>query len=434
MPDSRDQDLVTYDCKFLIFGAILLFALRLGSRRAFDQDLRDMESEVLHNLNLLAGTEQTSLPVAATIDHLLKHLGGWQPLAELAHQCVQRLIRMKALDGFRLLGHVVIVIDGTGFLRFDQRHCPHCLTQKHGDKTVYLHPVLEAKLVTPEGLCLSAATEFIENPGPITEAAEYTEKTKQDCELKAFARLARQLKARFPQLRICISGDSIYGCGSFFEICRQNGWAYVVTFKAGRTPSLWKDFEGLLKLEPHCRATQKATLPGDLHQVYAWVQRLDYRDSEDRDWQPGAIRCRETDAQGQTTTFAWLTNLEVNRQSLLPIANQGGRIRSKIENEGFNVQKNSGLNLEHAYSLNWERAKAYYFLLQIGHLLDQLVQHGSLHKALAKEYGHERVVELWGALKKIYERLKEAFRTHAFDPGDFDVEAARRCHIGLNTS
>ncbi len=434
MPDSRAQEQVTYDRKFLLFGAMLLFALRLGSRRAFDQDLRDMESEVLPNLNLLAGTEQTSLPVARTIDHLLQHVGGWQPLAELAHQCVHRLIRMKALDGFRLLGHVVIAVDGTGFLSFGQRHCPHCLTQKHGDKTVYLHPVLEAKLVTPEGLCLSVATEFIENPGPITAAAEYTEQTKQDCELKAFARLARQLKARFPQLRICISGDSIYGCGTCMEICRENGWAYVVTFKPGRTPSLWKDFEALLKLEPHCRATQKATLPGDVHQVYDWVERLDYRDSENRDWQPGAIRCRETDAQGQTTTFAWLTNLPVDRHSVQPLANQGGRIRSKIENEGFNVQKNSGLNLEHAYSLNWDRAKAYYFLLQIGHLMDQLVQHGSLHKALAKEYGQETVAGLWGALKKIYERLREAFRTHAFDPEDFDVEAAKRCHISLNTS
>jgi hypothetical protein len=434
LPDPRNPEWVQYERKFLIYGAILMFALRLGSRRAFDQDLRDPESEVLHNLNLLAGTQQITLPVARTIDDYLHQMGGPQPLVDLRHRCMHRLIRMKALDHFRLVGHVVILIDGTGFLSFGERHCAHCLTQKHESKTVYLHPVLEAKLVTPDGLALSIATEFIENPGPITQAVEYTQEQKQDCELKAFARLAQQLKEHFPQLRICLSADSLYACGPFFEICRQYGWSYVVTFKPGRLPSLWKDFEGLLTLEPHSKAQQKVHLPDGAEQVYQWVEPLDYRDSEGRDWQPGAIICQETHAQKETTTFAWLTNLEVNRDSVLSIAKDGGRIRSKIENEGFNVQKNSGLNLEHAYSLDWEVAKAYYYLLQIGHLLDQLVQHGSLHRALAKEYGKQSVAALWGALKKIYERLKEAFRTHAFAPEDFDVALAKRCHISLNSS
>ncbi|RLC74380.1 MAG: hypothetical protein DRJ03_17950 [Chloroflexi bacterium] len=32
------------------------------------------------------------------------------------------------------------------------------------------------------------------------------------------------------------------------------------------------------------------------------------------------------------------------------LANEGGRLRWKIENEGFNVQKNGGYGLEHAYT------------------------------------------------------------------------------------
>lgn len=78
------------------------------------------------------------------------------------------------------------------------RHCPKCLERKAGDKTIYYyHPVLEAKLVTASGLAISlGVTEFIENVDP--------EATKQDCELKAFCRLAPKLKAAFPQLRICL--------------------------------------------------------------------------------------------------------------------------------------------------------------------------------------------------------------------------------------
>lgn len=45
----------------------------------------------------------------------------------------------------------------------------------------------------------------------------------------------------------------------------------------------------------------------------------------------------------------------VNRNSVLTIADQMGRLRTKIENEGFNVQKNSGLNLEHVFSQKCSR-------------------------------------------------------------------------------
>jgi hypothetical protein len=69
-----------------------------------------------------------------------------------------------------------------------------------------------------------------------------------------------------------------------------------------------------------------------------------------------------------------LTDLVVDRQSVLAIANQGGRIRSQIENEGFHVPKNSGLNWEPACSQKWDRAKVYYYLLQIGHRLMQLLR------------------------------------------------------------
>jgi hypothetical protein len=164
------------------------------------------------------------------------------------------------------------------------------------------------------------------------------------------------------------------------------------------------------------------------------VEHLPYIDSQKRSWTLGAILCEETSPTGQKTTFAWLTNLAVNRDSVSAIADQVGRLRQKIENEGFNVQKNSGLNLEHVFSQNWNHAKAYYYLLQIGHLLMQLLHHNSLHQALAKQYGQASVLALWGALKKIPQRLLEALRYYLLAPSDFDVTAAARCHIGLNSS
>ena len=53
------------------------------------------------------------------------------------------------------------------------------------------------------------------------------------------------------------------------------------------------------------------------------------------------------------------------------VAAQGGRIRCNIENQGFNLQKNSGLNLEHAYSTEPDILKAFCYLLPIAHLFLQ---------------------------------------------------------------
>jgi hypothetical protein len=338
---------------------------------------------------------------------------------------------MKALDDFRFPGDFIVAVDGTGYLSFSHHHCPQCLTQKHSSGAVsYLHPVLEAKLLTANGLALSLATEFIENP-PGRTPADYQEQ-KQDCELKAFDRLAPQLKAAFPQLHLGLLFDSLYGCGRAFALCQQYHWHFVVTFKEGRTPELWPEFQALLKLCPEQKRT--TTLPDKTRRLYRWVEPLPYIDSEKRSWTLGALVCQETSPTGEPTTFAWLTHLAVNRDSVIAIADQVGRLRTQIENEGFNVQKNSGLNLEHVFSQNWDHAKAYYYLLQMGHLLLLLMHHNSLHLALAKPYRRKSVLTLWGALKKIPQRLLEALRYYLRPEADFDTQAAQRCHISLNSS
>ncbi|MGH6649454.1 hypothetical protein [Aquabacterium sp.] len=422
--------MVEYHARFLCWWGLLLFGLGLGSRRSADNDLRDLECAILANLNRLADTEQKSLPVTKTLDHFIGHVGS-AAFAHLLHQHTQRLIRMKALDDFRFQGDFIVAVDGTGYLSFSHHHCPQCLTQKHSSGVVsYLHPVLEAKLLTPTGLALSLATEFIENP-PGRTPTDYQDQ-KQDCELKACDRLAAHLKAACPQLRLCLNFDSLYGCGRVFALCQQHHWHFVVTFKEGRTPELWQEFRALLKLTPQQKLT--TTLPDQTRRVYRWVEQLPYVDSEKRAWTLGAILCEETAPSGSKTTFAWLTNLAVTRDSVVAIAEQVGRLRTKIENEGFNVQKNSGLNLEHVFSQNWDHAKAYYYLLQLGHLHLQLLHHNSLHRALAKQYGRPSVRALWGALKKIPQRLLEALRYFLLDPADFDPHAAAACHLALNSS
>lgn len=246
--------MVVYHRRFLTWWGLMLFCLKLGSRRNLDFQLRDLELCVLENLNRLAQTEQQSLPVNKTLDHFLGHVGS-EPFARLRDQCMRHLIRQKVLDRFRLDGEFVVAADGTGFLTFKKRHCPQCLEHRNQSQTYYLHPVLEIKLVHPCGLALSTATAFIENPLPETQSdqpARLTdyEAVKQDCELKAFLRAAPELKKAFPQTRFCLATDSLMACGPVLSVCEEYRWSFVLTLKPGRTPTLWEDFQGLLKLSP----------------------------------------------------------------------------------------------------------------------------------------------------------------------------------------
>ena len=419
LPDTRFQPMVTYPARFLLWWGLLLFCFKLGSRRNLDFQLRDLELCVLANANRLAKTEQTSLPVHKTLDHFLGHVGS-PALAQLRNQCVRQLIRNKVLDPFRFDGQFVIATDGTGYLSFKERHCPHCLEHSNGSAVYYLHPVLEAKIVHPDGLALSVGTEFIENPcpdRPPSSPAQLTdyEAVKQDCELKAFLRLAPDLKKAFPQTPFCLATDSLMACGPVLTVCEVNHWSFVLTFKPGRTPALWDDFQGLLKLSPQNHLTR--VLPDKTRQSFRWANDLSYTDSEGRTHTLHALLCEET-SQGQTQTFSWITNKRLGAANAPTLADYGGRVRFKIENQGFNIQKNSGLNLEHAYSTGPDTLKCFYYLLQIAHLFLQMLEMGSLLRQLARQYG-STPVGLFGSLKNIAQFLLDCFRYFQLGAQDF---------------
>jgi hypothetical protein len=421
---------VTYDKHFLLWWGLALFLCKLGSRRQLDFQFNSDGPQVLTNLNRLAGTQQTTHPVNETLEDFVAGIGS-APVADLQQKMVHRLIRMKALDEARLQGRFLVLIDGTGYLVFHHRHCEYCLTQQHGETTVYLHQVLEAKLLGPGGTVFSLATEFIDNRDALdTPAGASPERLKQDCELKALPRLLAKVRARFPQVRICVAGDSQFACGAGFQAAKDYNCDYLYVFKQGRTPALWQDFQGLLTLCPDQRV--EWTTPQKTQQVYRWVNDLDYEDSEGRPWQFHALACRETPKEGEQTQWAWVTSLAVDRDTAVDVAMRGGRQRWREENEGFNTQKHSGLNLEHAYGHTcWA---AYYFLLQMAHLLLQLVEKGSLLRQLAQQAGKRTALELFGSLKNMAQRLLESLRYRVWEEEAFDAAAAATIQIRLNSS
>lgn len=390
-----------------------------------------MDSHVLDNFNRLAQTDQNSLPVHQTLAHLLGHVGS-RPIARLRTLLVRRILRMRVLDDDRVQDHYVVGVDGTGMYSFKTRHCPYCLTQKHGGVTSYFHPVLEAKILTRAGLALSVGSEFIENlvPRGLAQDPNYPE-VKQDCELKAFARMAPQIRRDFPQLSMAITSDALYACGTAIQLCKDHGMGYIFTFKPGSLPAVWEEFQALLRECPE--NTRSVTLPSGTVQIYRWVNQISYQDSAGRHHTFDAFLCQETTPDGLSTLFAWITHFHVTRENVVLLSEKGGRVRTVIENQGFNVQKNSGLNLEHVYGISDTNRKAFYYLLQIAHILLQFFERGSLLKQIAAQQG-KTVLQLFGSLKNIARRLLECFRYFLIPQDAYDATLAARIQIRLNSS
>ena len=79
------------------------------------------------------------------------------------------------------------------------------------------------------------------------------------------------------------------------------------------------------------------------------------------------------------------------------------QLRWKVENEGFNVQKNNGYEMEHPYSEHVNGFRIFYLLLLIAHFITQLILHGSLIKSLYKSFG---------SAKNFARRLAESMRNY----------------------
>ncbi len=359
LEDCRQKS--DYTLAEILLAGILLFVFQQGSRNAFNNQRAEAKFRT-HYERLF----KLRLPHLDTVHQVLCRLPEAE-LEQLKHTLVKTLLEKKVLHKYRLFGcWFVVAVDATGVASFSERHCEQCLhrTSSTG-KTTYFHPVLEAKLITPSGLAISLATEWIANP-----TGEYD---KQDCERKAFARLAAQLKQQYPRLPLCLTADGLYPYQGFFEICRDSGWAFIITFKDGNLPTVWEDVQGLLPLTPaQCRHERRYHGSTVIDQRLRWVNHLAYG-GHTLAWLESVETV--TPAQGANPTqhrFVHLTNLTVTARTVATLS-RTGRLRWKIENEGFNTQKHLGYGLEHRYArVSWQAAKNYYQCLQIGHLINQL--------------------------------------------------------------
>ena len=196
---------------------------------------------------------------------------------------------------------------------------------------------------------MSILTGFIEN--------EKREVEKQDCEQEGAKRLMERLKQEFPMLQICICGDSLYASEGFFKECRRKKWKYILRYKEGSIPSINQEYQVLKKQEKNLQEKPEG--------VYDYVTGIDYRGE--------SINVVEYEAVEEKKKFLFVTDLSITGRNVKETAERGSW-RWKIENEGFNAQKKQGYYLEHRFSHDYQGMKNHYYLIQIGHMIAQIIE------------------------------------------------------------
>lgn len=399
MADPRHPSYTSYTQSDLIFMGLMKNVCSIESMRRMDEAFN--EETCIDTLRLLSGdTRLEEMPHYDTLNIYLSKLSP-DCLSELRKRMISSLLRGKQFYHSRLLGRYWrVILDGTGLFYFKERHCPNCLseTRKGEDGRVvkrYYHKVLEAKLVLGEKLVLSLGTEFIEN--------EKEDVPKQDCELNAAKRLLARIKKEYPRLRICLQGDALYAAEPMMRLCRENSWSYIFTQKETRQKTVGETYEWI------CAGggqTRKEGICGEKG-TGAYIDHIEETAGKKETMNVYEYRYeQEKEGKKVTVSFQWITDIEVTSRNLEEMI-IAGRGRWKIENEGFNNQKNGQYRISHINSRDSNAMKNHYLLTQIADIVMQLYLSWS---PMVREAGQ--------SIKDTSSRLLESFRRHTMTEED----------------
>ena len=375
-----------YGINELVSAAMGMFIFKAQSRNAVNNDRRH-SSEFTRNFKKLF---HTGLPHLDAVQDVFEVLAPAE-LEKIKTDMISSLIKRKVFYKYKIFGLYMVAVDASVVISSKNNlfGCGLERVSKNGEIT-YLHPVLEAKLVTENGFCISLATEWIINDNDRSY-------DKQDCELKAFKRLAEKLKEMFPRLPICLLADALYANDPMMGICENKEWKYIITLKEGNLPAL----QDCLKDDPpthrnsfvhHPACTVKNTL---VTQQFYWVEDLLHKKHTLH-----YLQCKETISDEKTnktttTNFVRITNLATDKSTVKNLS-KAGRLRWKIENEGFNEEKNNGYAMEHLYARkSFNALQNYYQSMLIAHLLNQLLEHGCKIQELLKRFTKLTIKYLW---------------------------------------
>ena len=386
--DPRNAKKTKHKHTMLLIYGILTFVLQMSSRREANREMT--RPQFMENLKLLF-PELEDLPHNDTLMRLLARIEVSE--IESAHiSLVRKLIRNKKFVRYLVDGRYPIAIDGTQKAVRNPLWSEEWLERevKSGDdsQVQYYVLVLEASLAFANGMTIPLMSEFS------NYAQGDTNTEKQDCEQKAFKRLAKRLKAEFGHLSIMVLLDGLYPNGPMMGLCRKYKWDFMMVLQDKSLKSVWEEYDGLIKLETNNIHKMKW---GNRRQRFKWVNDIEYYyDAKEfkrqivhvvvceESWQE--IAKDSTETVTMQSRHAWISSEPLNTRNLHQRCNLAARHRWGIES-GFLVEKRQGYQYEHLFSYNWNAMKGYHYLMRLGHLINILSQNSERIVKMVREFG-----------------------------------------------
>jgi len=381
IPDIRNPKKIKHKLTVLLIYGILTFVYQMASRREAN---REMSRPVfMQNLKLLF-PELESLPHHDTLMRLLSRIEVEQ--IEAAHiEMVRKLIRKKKFVRYLIDHCYPIAIDGTQKFARDWLWSEECLERKvrggkeesgeEEQKQYYVY-VLEANLAFQDGMSVPLMSEVL------SYREGDTDQNRQDCELKAFYRLAERLKKEFPRLPIMVLLDGLYAVGPVIELCRKKKWQFMIVLQDKDLPSVWEEYEGLGKLVRNNGLDRSWV---NRRQHFRWVNDIHYYYGQggrkkqilhvvvcEESWEE--VDKKSGKVVSKQARHAWISSKPLNRWNVHERCNLAARHRWGIES-GILVEKRHGYRYEHCFSYDWNAMRGYHYLMRLAHTINILAQY-----------------------------------------------------------
>ena len=403
IPDPRNPQKLKYKLNRLLLYGILMFVYQYGSRRQANNEMT--RPQFVQNLRDFF-PELDQLPHADTLHRLLEKIDV-ETIQDAHIDYISRLIKGKKFRRYLVNNCFPIAIDGTQKLSTDRFWSEHLLQRKKkkstedkekllnlsetdqqsDDQYQYYVYVLEANLAFQNGMLIPLLSEFLEyQQGDMKN-------NKQDCENRAFKRLAERLKRYFPKLAIMLLLDGLYANGPIIECCLRNKWQFMIVLPDKSLPNAWEEYHSRLPQQADNRYRQPW---GNRHQSFCWVNQIEYYygPNDRHKIIIHVVVCEEqwekVNEQGDVITnssrHAWISSRPLGKDNVHERCNLGARHRWGIETT-FLVEKHQGYRYEHGFAKDWNAMKGFHYLMRIGHTFNILSRFSRTLKKSFKTHG-----------------------------------------------
>ena len=331
-----------YSMRYLIFSEMLMFLSEGKSQRFTETAYTD--SNYLENIGKMIKEDIKKVPDAEVYTDVFSRISE-KDIEDFKYKINYKMIRNKTYENAKVLGKYNCALDGSRFQKAHYEISKEWLSEIKEGKTNWYIAMLELKLVA-NSMAISLMS-------------------------------------------------SLYPSESLIKMCEELEYEYIFVLKDKKMPTLTKEFLTLVSLPEGERQIKENTKEIILTM---WANEIDYKGLK-----VNVIRQIKKNKQtGENSIWMWITNREVTRRNVEKII-YCAKCRDYIENQGFREQKvTSGIDLEHVYSKNIRAIKMIYTIIQITHLILQIIEHSDICGEFNKKYGSVKVFR-----RKFYAHITE---------------------------